>query len=169
MIFETERLSVRQWNKKDLPGLHELYSDTAIMEFIHPALTIDETKKIFQDQLAEYKDDNPFGRFLIIDKLSNSFTGIFMLRKPDSLEGVEIGYSFRKQDWGKGFATEIVKKSITYIFQSDMHNIIYAFTHLQNANSKKVLLKCGFTQRKSVIENGEKTTVFYLNKNKQPN
>ncbi len=167
MIFETERLYVRHWQESDLNGLYELYSDTAITEYIRPALTIEETKKIFDEQLIQYAIDEQLGRFIIIDKLSNSYTGIFMLRQPADLEGIEMGYSLRKQDWGKGYATEIVKKGIDYVFDSKKYNTIYAFTHLQNAGSKKVLTKCGFTQLDNVMEDGKPSTLFSLKRNRK--
>ncbi len=167
MIFETERLFVRHWQQSDLHGLFELYSDTAIKEYIRPALTLGETKKIFEEQLTQYAVDEQLGRFIIIDKLSTSYIGIFMLRQPADLEGIEMGYSLRKQDWGKGFATEIVKKGIDYVFDSNKYYTIYAFTHLQNTGSKKVLIKCGFTQLENVIEDGKPSTLFALERNRK--
>lgn len=167
MIFETERLYVRHWQESDLEGLYELYSDTAITEYIRPALTMGETKRIFDEQLAQYAIDEQLGRFIIIDKLSNSYTGIFMLRQPAELEGIEMGYSLRKQDWGKGYATEIVTKGIDYVFDSKRYDTIYAFTHLQNAGSKKVLVKCGFTQLDNVIEDGKPSTLFLLKRTRK--
>ncbi len=51
MIFETERMYVRHLRKDDLEALHELYNDPAILEYINPDLTIDETKHILDEQL----------------------------------------------------------------------------------------------------------------------
>src|SRR5687768_13202131 len=100
MIFETPRLYVRQWQNTDLQNLHRLYSDKAIMEHIRPILTIEETKKIFDKQIVEYSANQYIGRYLIIEKRSNSFVGIFLLRKPWNRDGVEIGYAFKLQHWG---------------------------------------------------------------------
>jgi len=161
MVFETDRLYVRHWQQADLRQLH--------VEYIRPLLTIDETKRIFDDQLLQYQEGDNLGRFVIMDKKSHSYTGIFMLRKPAGLEGIEIGYSFRKQDWGKGYATEIVKKGVDYIFSFTEYDIIYAITHLQNINSKKVLLKCGFKQRGNVIEDGKESALFAYAKNIKSN
>lgn len=160
MIFETDRLYVRHWLAEDLEGLYELYSDPAIMQFIRPALTFEETKRIFDEQLLEYNNTSKSGRYMIIEKTTKFFVGIFMLRKPSDLEGIEIGYSFRKQDWGKGYATEIVKKGMEYIFESTEFETIYAFTDLRNINSKRVLTKCGFNYEKDISEDGKKVNLF---------
>ncbi len=164
MIFETERLYVRHWQQPDLHNLHQLYSDTAIMEYIRPVLTIDETRQIFNAQIDQYNIDEYLGRYVIIEKVSNSFVGIFLLRKPADRTGVEIGYAFRKQDWGKGFATEIVKAAVQYVFTSTDFSSIYAYTDKRNINSKKVLEKSGFTYLENIIEDGKALEVFFLEK-----
>ena len=51
MIFETERLYVTKWERRDLNALYELFNDDAIKEFILPQLTIEETTHIFEEQL----------------------------------------------------------------------------------------------------------------------
>lgn len=171
MIFETERLYVRHLKEEDLDALHILYSDPAIMEFIRPPLKIEETRKIFDDQLLQYALEPQLGRYMIVEKNSDTFVGLFMLRKNEDKEGVEIGYSFRKQDWGKGYATEIVKKGVEYTFAFTPFNHIYALTHLRNKNSKKVLAKCGFAYQYDINEDGKQSNLFSIQKksfNPQP-
>ncbi len=164
MIFETDRLYVRQWLDTDLQNVHRLYSDKAIMEYIRPVLTIEETKQIFDKQIAEYSAGQYVGRYLIMEKSSNSFVGILLLRKPENRDGVEMGYAFRLEDWGKGFATEIVKEGVHYIFTTTTFSSIYAFTNVKNLNSKNVLIKSGFTFLENIIEDGEELDVFSLDK-----
>ena len=164
MIFETQRLYVRHWQQTDLHNLHNLYSDTAIMEYIRPILTIEETRQIFNAQIDQYNVDKYLGRYVIIEKASNSFAGIFLLRKPVDRIGVEIGYAFRKQDWGKGFATEIVKAAVQYVFTSTNFSSIYAYTDRRNINSKKVLKKSGLTYLENIIEDGKSLEVFSIEK-----
>jgi ribosomal-protein-alanine N-acetyltransferase len=160
MIFETERLCVRHLRKEDLDALHILYSDPAIIEFIRPPLTKEETKKILDEEISRYAQEPRLGRYMIIEKESDVIVGLFMLRKNDGKEGLEIGYSFRKQDWGKGYATEVVTKGIEYVFNAGRVNTIYALTHQRNANSKNVLKKCGFIYQHDLTEDGKKSNLF---------
>ena len=162
MIFETERLYVTKWKPTDLNALHELYNDTAIKEFILPQLTIEETRSIFENQLNHYSGHFPFGRYFIVEKLSNKFIGLLLFKKDNKKPGVEIGYSLIKDHWKKGYATEIVKKSISWIFESKEFSSIYAITELHNESSKNVLLKCGFLPKKTFTEYGEEMNLFSL-------
>ncbi len=75
---------------------------------------------------------------------------------------VEIGYSLKKNHWKKGYATEVVKESIKWIFKSKDYSSIYAVTGSLNENSKNVLRRCGFLPKERFIENGEELDVFDL-------
>ncbi len=169
MLFETNRLYVRHLKDEDLQALHELYADPAIMEFIRPPLTIEETKKIFDEQLLQYTREPGIGRYLVVEKTTDIFVGLFLLRINDNKEGVEIGYSFRKKDWGKGYATEIVTTGLNYVFTNTEFNCVYALTHFKNLNSKKVLEKCGFTYQYDVYEEGQESNLFLIEKKQEQN
>jgi ribosomal-protein-alanine N-acetyltransferase len=162
MIFETERLYVTKWKSVDLNALHDLFNDTAIKEFILPQLTMEETRSIFENQLHHYTGHFPFGRYFIVEKFSNKFIGLLLFKKDDKKKGVEIGYSLIKNYWKKGYATEIVKESISWIFESKGFSSMYAITGLENENSKNVLLKCGFIREENFTENGEEMNLFGL-------
>ena len=162
MIFETERLYVTKWKPRDLNALHELYNDAAIKEFILPKLTMAETRSIFENQLSHYSGHTPYGRYFIVEKLSNKFIGILLFKKDNKKAGVEIGYSIIKNYWKCGYATEVVKESIAWLFESKGFTSIYAITGSRNENSKNVLVKCGFLPEKEFIENGEEMNLFEL-------
>jgi [ribosomal protein S5]-alanine N-acetyltransferase len=163
MIFETERLYVTKWKSDDLQALHELYNDTAIKESISPQLTIEETQSIFEKQIILYNNHLPFGRYFIVEKFSNKFIGILLFKKDDCKKGVEIGYSLKKNQWKKGYATEVVRESINWIFESKGFSSMYAITGSENESSKNVLLKCGFISKEYFTENGEDLNLFNLN------
>lgn len=162
MIFETERLYVTRWQQQDLKALHDLYNDPALKEFIFPALTLEETRKIFEDQLNLYNTCFPFGRYFIVEKFTDKIIGILLFRKVTRRTGVEIGYSLIKDQWNKGYATEVVKESIDWLFEQDGFFSISAVTELSNENSKNVLLKCGFRSLENFMENGKEMNVFSI-------
>ncbi len=164
MIFETERLYVTKWKSKDLAALHEIYGDSANKKSIVPVLTIEETKSIFENQLSLYEAHAPLGRYFIVEKLSNKFIGLLLFRKDNDKLGVEIGYSLIEDYWKKGYATEVVKESITWMFETKGYSTMYAVTDPENENSKNVLLKCGFLPKENFLEDGEEMNFFGLSK-----
>jgi len=162
MIFETERLYVTRWQPRDLNALHELYNDLSIKEIALPQLTFGETRFIFENQLNHYSANFPFGRYFIVKKPHNKFIGLLLFKKDKKRAGVEIGYSLTKDHWKKGYATEIVKESVAWIFKSKGFSSMYAITALHNESSKNVLLKCGFLRKENITEHGEEMNVFGL-------
>ena len=158
MLFETPRLFVTKWKKGDLDSLYQLFDDPAIKEFILPRLTIEETTHIFQAQLTAYNASFPFGRYFIIEKESQEKIGLFLLK--EMKDGIEIGYSLKKEHWNKGFATEIVRESITWIQELKKFDTVYAVTATDNINSQNVLIKSGFTLQENFLENGKEMSLF---------
>ncbi|MEO5651141.1 MAG: GNAT family N-acetyltransferase [Ginsengibacter sp.] len=152
MLFETERLYVAKWEEGDLDSLYGLFNDTAIKEFILPKLTMEETECIFEKQLHAYENNYPFGRYFIVEKISNDFIGLLLLRKNKEEGGVEIGYSLIREHWKKGYATEIVQEGVNWLFEQKKISNIYAVTETGNLNSQNVLLKCGFCREENLME-----------------
>ena len=169
MIFETERLLVRKWHPDDLYELHNLYADSAITEYIAPPLTIAETRRIFDEQLIQYNIETQTGRYFIVDKENNRYIGTFLLRRNEEINAVEIGYALIKKEWGKGYATEIVRQGVDYVFNSTPFEVIHAYTEQPNIGSKNVLVKCGFTQQVNAIEYGTELNLFSIEKENRMN
>ncbi len=57
---------------------------------------------------------------------------------------MQIGYSLLPPFWGKGYATELTKAGLKYVFTKTNLDVIYGYTEVANHTSQKVLLKCGF-------------------------
>ena len=125
---------------------------------------MEETEYIFEEQLHAYKTDYPFGRYFIVEKLSNEFIGLLLLRKNKEEEGVEIGYSLIKKHWKKGYATEIVQEGVDWLFNKNKISNIYAVTETGNVNSQHVLLKCGFCQEENFMKKEPREINFSLSK-----
>lgn len=160
MIFETERLYVTKWKDGDLKSLYELFSDAAIHELILPQLTREETAHIFEEQLIDYEEHFPFGRYFIVEKPNNDFIGLLLFKESENKTGVEIGYSLKKEHWNKGYATEIVQESTCWLIKQKKFSNVYAITETDNINSQHVLLKSGFIQQKNFVEHGKEMSLF---------
>ena len=161
ILFETSRLVVRQWEERDLEQIFHLYSDPAVMQFIRATLTMEETRHILLSHLEHYKT-HPFeGRFGVLEKNTDHFIGTFLLKPSDSVEGMEIGYAFLKDYWGRGLATELVRGGIAFAFNNAGLEELFAITQVSNEASKKVLRKSGFRQLDNILEHGKEVNLFY--------
>lgn len=164
MLFETDRLYVARWRKENLNALYDLFNDSAIKEFIGPKLTIEETEQIFNAQLLDYEKKGVFGRYFIVEKSSGDYIGLLLLKDVDREYSIEIGYSLIKEQWKKGYATEVVNESVKWLFEKEGFTKISAITELDNIDSQNVLIKAGFTRQNDILDEGSMMSYFLLEK-----
>jgi RimJ/RimL family protein N-acetyltransferase len=127
-----------------------LDSDPEVHKYLgnKPVKTIDESKKILDSVLTQYKERG-IGRFAVIEKATGDFVGWSGLRLNTeyNMNGFtkyyDVGYRLLKRFWGKGFATESGKASVEYAFNVMKLPELYATTETGNQASHKALLKIG--------------------------
>ncbi|MBU2938230.1 GNAT family N-acetyltransferase [Lacinutrix sp. C3R15] len=148
--IETERLLLRELRLTDLEGMFALDSDPEVHKYLgnKPVKTIDESRKILESVLTQYKERG-IGRFAVIEKSTGDFVGWSGLRLNTeyNMNGYtkyyDVGYRLIKSFWGKGYATESGKASVDYAFNVLKLPEIYATTEIENEASHNALLKLG--------------------------
>ena len=86
-----------------------------------------------------------YGRWAVHLKPGNDFLGWCGLKYRPELNEIDLGYRFKKQTWGKGYATEAAYASIKYGFEKLGLRRIVGRAEIDNINSWRVLEKCGMT------------------------
>ena len=163
IIFETERLIVRLYDLNDEESFFLLNSDEEVVRYIRPAKTRGECD-IFLREIIKYSEENPTnGRWAVDEKATGNNIGMFAIIPVDNSDRLQLGYSFLKESWGKGYSTELTKAGITYFFDNTGKNEVYGITETPNIASQKVLLKCGFTLNNSYTKEGRgiQEYIFY--------
>ncbi len=154
-IFQTERLTARQWELSDLPHALELWGDPDVTQLIV------SQGKLSQDQVIQRLNDEIDRQKIhgvqywpLFETKSGQFVGCSGLRPwkftPEE-KNYELGFHIVKQCWGKGYATEAAKGAIKYAHEKLGLTKLYAGHHPQNANSRKILLKLGFRRTGDVF------------------
>ena len=162
IIFETNRLIVRQFQASDLDNLFAIYGDPVVMKYIRTPMKKESALELLEKQITSYASTPYYGRFAVTDKSAGRFVGNFVLRFTVSINGTEIGYAFVTEEWGKGFATELTLGGLQYAFNTVSVEKVLAITNIENELSKKVLLKCGFHQLPNIIEEGKEVCLFEI-------
>lgn len=174
IIFETERLIVRHYTKEDGDNFFFLNGDEEIMRYIRPAKSREESDLFLTEIIQKYKEDLSAGRWAVQEKHTGVFVGSFAfipversVDKSDSYR-MQLGYALLKQEWGKGYATELTLAGIQYVFTKTTLSEIFAVTEVQNTASQKVLLKAGFKMHSTFTEGAKELFQYsFLKKNFQ--
>ncbi|CAN5749117.1 GNAT family N-acetyltransferase [soil metagenome] len=144
IILETPRLILRQFNESDVSLLQELNSDPEVIKYLHdPVLyTEEKAKDVLKTViLPQYK--NSMGRWAIHTRTDNEFIGWCGLNQLTEPSEIDLGYRLIKTAWGKGYATEAAKHTLSYGFNKLKLAAIIARAHFENLASICILQKIG--------------------------
>ena len=141
-VIETDRLRLRMFRPEDLNDLAAMLADADVMRYVEDGQpkVRDVAEKALRSIMAHWQRHG-FGRWAVEEKTSGEFVGFGGLR---SLFGTpEVVYHLAKVQWGKGFATELARASLSYGF--DMHRFarVVAIAKPENAASIHVMEKIG--------------------------
>ncbi|WP_134684866.1 GNAT family N-acetyltransferase [Brevibacillus migulae] len=150
----------------DLPEMLSLMNDLSHRGDYLGAELHHETKiqKVYAD--AGYWE-NDFGRMLITDKSGRILGAITFFKGVGDSEGFEIGFQiYKKEDRGKGYATEALKLFSAYLFELKPIQRLQICTAKDNAAARRIAEKCGFiyegTMRRAFFARGKYHDLDFL-------
>jgi RimJ/RimL family protein N-acetyltransferase len=163
IIFESARLLFREFTAEDTQLLYDLNSNPNVIKYVHePTPTIESTTKVLQDIiLPQYKLYN-HGRWAVHLKSTSEFIGWCGLKYIKEADEIDLGYRFKEDFWGKGYATEAAKAAISYGFNTLRLKKIIAKALPENLGSLHVMEKCGMSYTGIKTENGLLLKVYEL-------
>jgi len=143
--LETERLILINYSENDLDSIYKLKSEPLIWRFSDKEATkdIEEAKKHLENVLKNYSLDKYDFQALFIKDTQEYIgeAGVLSFNKEHSR--AVIGYNLLPKYWGNGYATEITKALVRYLFEQLNIERVEALVCDDNEASKKVLEKSG--------------------------
>jgi RimJ/RimL family protein N-acetyltransferase len=142
--FTSERLLFRPYRPSDAGDLFILRSQSEVMKWTSskiPDADVAKTREWMAPALPPLNSDS--FRF-VIEERSNPGKVVGVIGSRFS-EPPECGYMFRTDMWGKGYGAE---------YGTEAESLL-AETELGNAGSRRVLVKCGFTELQTWEDDGD--------------
>jgi len=144
-IFETTRLIVSQYDlETDGENFFLLNSDEDVMRYIRATKSREECDAFLRKIVDGYKINPLIGRWAAYEKANGKFVGSFAIIPIEDSDDIQLGYAFLKENWGKGYASELTKAGLDYYFGNTNADHIYAIAEKANVASHNVLLKNSF-------------------------
>lgn len=160
-IFQTERLIVRRYTAEEFENFFRLNGDEEVVRYIRPVQTREEAAISFDELLAAYDKQPGLGRWAVHTKTDAAFVGSFaIIPLPWDDTKIQMGYAFPRENWGKGYATELTLKGLAHFWENFSLNEVYGITEVPHIASQKVLLKAGFVFHDVTTEKGIKLNVY---------
>lgn len=163
MIFQTNRLIIRDLEPADAQKFYHLNSDPEVLKYTGDRPFNSEQAAF--DFLKSYSENNykkyNYGRWAVLLSDTREWLGWCGLKFSPENNETDIGYRFFKKYWGNGYATEAAKASIEYGFNELNLNKIVGRAMKDNIASIIVLKKIGMQFEKEFLMDGIYPAVQY--------
>jgi ribosomal-protein-alanine N-acetyltransferase len=139
--LETERLEMRPFTLDDAEGWHAIWGDPEVIWW--GASDSFEKSRAGLERLLAREETWPdgIGWLAVRRRGEEEILGDVLLQPARFIEGYEIGWHFRRDAWGKGYATEAARAVLDRCLREGVCDRIYAIVALQNSRSLRVVEK----------------------------
>lgn len=161
--IQTQRLILRKFTPQDIDELYRLFNDPDVMQYMGGV----RNRQITEQRLSQIIDhwQHGFSMWAVVRKSDQQMLGRCGLIYLDNTPEVELGYTFFKEFWGKGYATEAGLASLKYGFEIANLDRIVAITHPQNIASRRVMEKLGMKYEKKAFYYNTNVVYYALSRN----
>lgn len=143
-VLSTRRLVLRAPIQEDIDDLVTLANDRAIAEMTS-RLPYPYTLQDAQRYVGAVLDGSSIGHIYAITLADTGrLIGMCSVEMRARSNGLEVGYWIGRNWWGKGYATEASSAVVDLAFKVTGTDAIFAACRVNNAGSRRVLMKQGF-------------------------
>ena len=150
-MLETERLIFRPSRRADIPKLFEFLGDPSAMLNTHCDETLRECqRRVMVHEWRRRRDG--CAPWVVVRREDSCIIGWGGLYEDPFDPGwdYEVGYYFRREVWGRGYASELVGAALNVADNQLRLPEVWAMAHPDNGGSKRVLEKAGFQFARSL-------------------
>ncbi len=161
VICQTGRLLLRLFTLDDLDPLAAMHRDPEVSRFIGGVKTLEETRQRLQQWIEEY-DRYGFSKWAVVLQASGELIGRcgLTLEQIDGVSERELGWTFARAHWGKGYATEAAAAAMEHCFTGLGLRRLISLIDPQNLASARVATKLGMIYERTVQWQGVPTNMY---------
>lgn len=151
IVAETERLRLREWGEGDADRFYAIMNSPSVMRWLGGVQTPEQWDAALQRILGFQRD---YGHtFWLVERKSDGellgFCGLKRINSPgtDLTGQFEVGWRFREEAWGMGYAKEAAIQALDLAFDRFGAPHVLAFTVTGNEGSWGLMKRLGMTRR----------------------
>lgn len=163
--METERLILRRYAEEDKADFINLFTDAAVMTYVGDGVLTPEQAEAFWQKLFEKLYPQNFNIWAIFAKEDFAYIGhAGIYPRPARERDWEFVYFLNRNDWGKGYATEIARRIIRYGFEELGLPEVFATVDDVHSASIRVLEKAGMSFKNYEFDEEGRFSVYSISK-----
>ena len=160
-LLETQDLVLRRPRMKDAADIFAYASDENVARYVlwEPHRSLSETRACLRDLIRRARAGYPSSWVVSLRDTGRVIGTIGFVWFSSENSSAEIGYSFSRDFWNRGYATQALQAVSAEAFRSLPLNRLEAQHDLRNPASGRVMEKCGFQKegilRSRIFNKGE--------------
>ena len=133
-----EVFSIRRFRQEDAAGLYAILSDPAVMRWVEPPYTMEQTVRFLQGK-ALVSEPAVYALTDSRDRIVGQ-----VIFHPYDADGWELGWIIARSHWGRGVATAVTKALIRRCREDGIAECVIECVPGQAA-TVRIAQKCGFS------------------------
>ena len=160
-VLETEDLVLRKPLRRDAKDIFRYASDEQVARYVlwEPHRSLAETRGFIRELRSRIRAGCPSSWAVVLRETGTVIGTIGFVWYSAENHSAELGYSFAREYWNRGFATQALKAVIDVSFRSLPLNRLEAQHDVRNPASGRVMQKSGLRQegilRGRILNKGE--------------
>ena len=160
-VLQTDRLVLRPVKWRDASDIFAYASDPEVARYVlwEPHKSLSDSRAFVGYARSLYRRGAPGSWVAELRKTGHVIGTIGIVWYSDVNRSAEVGYSFAREHWNQGYATESLQAVIDAAFTALPLNRLEAQHDIRNPASGRVMEKCGMKQegvlRQRVRNKGE--------------
>lgn len=145
MTLKTDRLILRLFDDNDVDSYYNILKNKSVYQWLGKGekKTKIQIKKIINYHLDHWQK-HKIGTWAVVLKEDNTLIGHCGFNYVKDLNHYELLYAFEQSQWGKGYATEACKVSLSWVKNNKITKELIALSYPNNKPSIHVIEKLGF-------------------------
>lgn len=167
MRIETARLTLRPFAPDDLDAVASLMADPEVMRWLGGTMKRAEAAAWIDKHVAHH-ERHGFGRLAVLERDTGELVGRCGVACW-TIEGrpeVELGWTVRRDRWGRGYATEAAEAARDHAFGELGLSRLVSMIIPENVASIRVAEKIGATYERDVDWDGVPQRLYALERNR---
>ena len=161
--METDRLIFKKYTEKDKADFIALFTDAAVMKHVGDGVLTEAQAEAFWLKLFDRlypQDYNIWAVFTREDSRYVGHAGIYV--SPTLKEDWEFVYFLNRNEWGKGYATEIARRIIEYGFAELHLKKVHTTVDDNHSASINVLKKAGMKFERFDFDDKDRFLIYSI-------
>jgi ribosomal-protein-alanine N-acetyltransferase len=153
--METERTTLTLLQEADLPAMTIMSRELGTFRYIRKlgVMTDEQYQEFLKLKLEQIRLKTGY-HWAVWLKDGGDFIGAVNLNPIGSTNRLQIGCQLRQQYWAQGFASELTRRVLDFAVGEAGLKEVYGVFEKENAASRRLLEKLGFTLMESKTESG---------------